>query len=158
MQDREVVKSALEPKRAAPSPPVYFGGSRNRHHQGALGDTGLTCEAEAEAAPWKIVVGMTDKYGGDNAGPNPGVFWAARRSAPASRSRVRHVGRALERPASLARSRRPRGLRRPRRTGRGRFRASRLQGNAGGRHYRQRCARIRHRGHAQHRRTAQLII
>lgn len=33
---------------------------------------GLTCEAED--GPWKLVAGMTEKYGGDNAGPNPGVY------------------------------------------------------------------------------------
>ena len=56
---------------------------------------GLTCEAED--GPWKLVAGMTDKYGGDNAGPNPGVYgrtalgsclvigyamWAARMGIP----------------------------------------------------------------------------
>jgi uncharacterized OsmC-like protein len=33
---------------------------------------GLTCDVED--GPWRLAVGMTDKYGGDNAGPNPGVF------------------------------------------------------------------------------------
>jgi uncharacterized OsmC-like protein len=33
---------------------------------------GLTCEAQD--GPWKLTIGMTDKYGGDNAGPNPGVY------------------------------------------------------------------------------------
>jgi uncharacterized OsmC-like protein len=56
---------------------------------------GLTCDVEE--GPWKLVVGMTDKYGGDNAGPNPGVYgrtalgaclaigyvmWAARLGVP----------------------------------------------------------------------------
>lgn len=33
---------------------------------------GLTCDIEE--GPWKLVAGMTEKYGGDNAGPNPGVY------------------------------------------------------------------------------------
>lgn len=33
---------------------------------------GLTCDVSD--GPWKLVAGMSDKYGGDNAGPNPGVF------------------------------------------------------------------------------------
>lgn len=36
---------------------------------------GLT--AEVEEGPWKFTAGMTDKYGGTNAGPNPGVFGRA---------------------------------------------------------------------------------
>lgn len=93
MQDREVIKSALERNvRAVTARPSVGQGTaitkvRWRH--------GLTCEAEE--GPWKIVVGMTDKYGGDNAGPNPGVFgrtalgacltigyamWAARLNVP----------------------------------------------------------------------------
>jgi uncharacterized OsmC-like protein len=56
---------------------------------------GLSCEVEE--GPWKFMVGMTDKYGGSNAGPNPGVYgrgavgsclaigysmWAARLGVP----------------------------------------------------------------------------
>jgi uncharacterized OsmC-like protein len=56
---------------------------------------GLACEVED--GPWKFVVGMTDSYGGTNAGPNPGVYgrgavgsclaigysmWAARLGVP----------------------------------------------------------------------------
>lgn len=33
---------------------------------------GLTCDVEE--GQWKLVVGMTEKYGGSNAGPNPGVY------------------------------------------------------------------------------------
>jgi uncharacterized OsmC-like protein len=33
---------------------------------------GLSCEVED--GPWHFAVGMTEKYGGTNAGPNPGVF------------------------------------------------------------------------------------
>jgi uncharacterized OsmC-like protein len=58
---------------------------------------GLTCEVED--GPWKLVVGMSEKYGGVNAGPNPGVYgrgalgsclaigygmWAARLGVPIS--------------------------------------------------------------------------
>ncbi|MFI5311528.1 MAG: OsmC family protein [Gemmatimonadales bacterium] len=56
---------------------------------------GLSCDIED--GPWKFTGGMTDKYGGSNAGPNPGVFgraalgsclaigyamWAARMDVP----------------------------------------------------------------------------
>jgi uncharacterized OsmC-like protein len=33
---------------------------------------GLACDVED--GPWKFTVGMTEKYGGTNAGPNPGVY------------------------------------------------------------------------------------
>ena len=36
---------------------------------------GLTCDVEE--GPWKFVVGMTEKYGGSNEGPNPGVYGRA---------------------------------------------------------------------------------
>jgi uncharacterized OsmC-like protein len=56
---------------------------------------GLACEVEE--GPWRFTVGMSDKYGGTNAGPNPGVYgrgavgsclaigyamWAARLGVP----------------------------------------------------------------------------
>jgi uncharacterized OsmC-like protein len=56
---------------------------------------GLACDVTD--GPWSFVVGMTEKYGGSNAGPNPGVFgraalgsclaigyamWAARLAVP----------------------------------------------------------------------------
>jgi len=56
---------------------------------------GLACEVEE--GPWKFAVGMTEKYGGTNVGPNPGVYgrgavgsclaigygmWAARLGVP----------------------------------------------------------------------------
>ncbi len=56
---------------------------------------GLACEVED--GPWKFAVGMTEKYGGVNNGPNPGVYgraalgsclaigysmWAARMGVP----------------------------------------------------------------------------
>jgi uncharacterized OsmC-like protein len=36
---------------------------------------GLACDIEE--GPWKLVAGMTEKYGGTNAGPNPGVYGRA---------------------------------------------------------------------------------
>lgn len=36
---------------------------------------GLT--AEVEDGPWRFSVGMSDKYGGDNSAPNPGVYGRA---------------------------------------------------------------------------------
>ena len=36
---------------------------------------GLRCDVEE--GPWTLVAGMTDKYGGTNAGPNPGVLGRA---------------------------------------------------------------------------------
>lgn len=33
---------------------------------------GLTCEAEE--GQWKLTIGMSEKYGGSNDGPNPGVY------------------------------------------------------------------------------------
>lgn len=93
MQNREVIKTAIErnARAVAAHPSVGQGTAvtkvRWRH--------GLTCDAEE--GQWKFTVGMTDKYGGDNAGPNPGVFgrtalgsclaigyamWAARLNVP----------------------------------------------------------------------------
>ena len=36
---------------------------------------GLACDVED--GPWRFSVGMTEKYGGDNTGPNPGVYGRA---------------------------------------------------------------------------------
>jgi uncharacterized OsmC-like protein len=36
---------------------------------------GLACEIQE--GPWTLVAGMTEKYGGSNAGPNPGVYGRA---------------------------------------------------------------------------------
>ena len=93
MQNGDVIKTAIERNvRAVSARPSVGQGTavtkvRWRH--------GLTCDAED--GPWKFTVGMTEKYGGDNAGPNPGVFgrtalgaclaigyamWAARMSVP----------------------------------------------------------------------------
>ncbi len=35
----------------------------------------LACEVQE--GPWQFKVGMTEKYGGDNSGPNPGVYGRA---------------------------------------------------------------------------------
>lgn len=73
MQNREIIKAAIERNvHAVTASPRAGQGTavtwvRWRH--------GLTCDVED--GPWKIVVGMTEKYGGDNAGPNPGVFGRA---------------------------------------------------------------------------------
>ena len=40
-----------------------------------LAEKGLACEVEE--GPWKFSVGMTEKYGGQNNGPNPGVYGRA---------------------------------------------------------------------------------
>jgi uncharacterized OsmC-like protein len=93
MQDSETIRAALERNvRAITHRPSVGRGTavtrvRWRH--------GLTCEAVD--GPWKLTIGMTDKYGGDNAGPNPGVYgrtalgsclaigyamWAARTNVP----------------------------------------------------------------------------
>lgn len=93
MQNPEVIKSALErnARAVAARPSVGQGTAVTNVHW----RHGLTCEAEEGS--WKITVGMTDKYGGDNAGPNPGVYgrtalgsclaigyamWAARMNVP----------------------------------------------------------------------------
>lgn len=36
---------------------------------------GLACDVQE--GPWQFKVGMTEKYGGDNSGPNPGVYGRA---------------------------------------------------------------------------------
>jgi uncharacterized OsmC-like protein len=93
MQNRETIKAALERNVRAVSarPSVGQGTAVTKVHW----RHGLTCDVED--GPWKFVVGMNEKYGGDNAGPNPGVFgraalgsclaigyamWAARMNVP----------------------------------------------------------------------------
>lgn len=93
MQNREVIKTAMDRNVRAVTarPGVGQGTAVTRVHW----RHGLTCDVED--GPWKLVVGMTDKYGGDNAGPNPGVYgraalgsclaigyalWAARMNVP----------------------------------------------------------------------------
>ncbi len=93
MQNRDAIKTAIERNVRAVSarPSVGQGTAVTKVHW----RHGLTCDVED--GPWKFVVGMTEKYGGDNAGPNPGVFgraalgsclaigyaiWAARMDVP----------------------------------------------------------------------------
>ena len=93
MQNREVIKEALERNVRAVTarPSVGQGTAVTKVHW----RHGLTCDVVD--GPWKLAVGMTEKYGGDNAGPNPGVFgraalgsclvigyamWAARMNVP----------------------------------------------------------------------------
>lgn len=70
MQNSEVIKTALERNARAVGarPSVGQGTAVTKVHW----THGLTCESTE--GQWKLVVGMTDKYGGDNAGPNPGVY------------------------------------------------------------------------------------
>jgi uncharacterized OsmC-like protein len=93
VQNRELIKNALERNaRVVQARPAVGQGTavtkvRWRH--------GLTCDVED--GPWTFAVGMTDKYGGDNSAPNPGVYgraalgsclaigyaiWAARMNVP----------------------------------------------------------------------------
>lgn len=69
----EDVKAALERNVAAVSrrPSVGQGTAVTRVR---LGDN-LRCEVED--GPWTLAVGMTDKYGGDDSAPNPGVLGRA---------------------------------------------------------------------------------
>ena len=69
-QDRTGIRTALERNDRVVSlrPGVGQGTAVTR----VTWRDGLTCEAEE--GPWNLVVGMTDKYGGSNAGPNPGVY------------------------------------------------------------------------------------
>jgi uncharacterized OsmC-like protein len=93
VQNRDVIKASLERNVRAVShrPSVGQGTAKTK----VRWRQGLTCDVED--GPWKLVVGMTDRYGGDNAGPNPGVFgrtalgsclvigyamWAARLGVP----------------------------------------------------------------------------
>ena len=93
MQNRETIKSALDRNVAAitAQPSAGQGTAVTRVHW----RHGLTCAVDD--GPWKLVVGMTGKHGGDDAGPNPGVFgrtalgsclaigyamWAARMNVP----------------------------------------------------------------------------
>jgi uncharacterized OsmC-like protein len=70
MQNAEVIKTALDRNARAVSarPSVGQGTAVTKVHW----THGLTCEAQE--GQWKLVVGMTEKYGGDNAGPNPGIY------------------------------------------------------------------------------------
>ena len=93
MQSQDDVRSALERnvKAVTLRPSVGQGTAVTKVR---LRD-GLACDVEEGA--WKFTVGMTQKYGGTNEGPNPGVFgraalgsclaigysmWAARLNVP----------------------------------------------------------------------------
>lgn len=92
-QRREEIRSALERNDRAVSarPGIAQGTAVTR----ITWRDGLT--AEAQEGPWKLTIGMTPKYGGSDAGPNPGVYgrtafgsclvmgyalWAARLDVP----------------------------------------------------------------------------
>jgi uncharacterized OsmC-like protein len=74
MEDRmhgaETIRTSLERTVDAMSrePSVGRGTAVTRVHL----RPGLTCEVEE--GPWRFTVGMSEKYGGANAGPNPGVY------------------------------------------------------------------------------------
>jgi uncharacterized OsmC-like protein len=70
---QETIKAALERNVKAVSlrPSVGQGTARTS----VKWREGLTCDIEE--GPWKLVAGMTEKYGGSNAGPNPGVYGRA---------------------------------------------------------------------------------
>ncbi|MEZ4456485.1 MAG: OsmC family protein [Gemmatimonadales bacterium] len=93
MHDATPIKEALErnARVVAARPKVGQGTATTRV---VLGPN-LACEVSE--GPWQFQVGMTEKYGGSNAGPNPGVFgrgavgaclaigyamWAARLGVP----------------------------------------------------------------------------
>lgn len=73
MEDQEPIRAAIERNVRAVSAKPSFG-------QGTAVTRvtlrpGLT--AEVEEGPWKFSVGMTEKYGGQNNAPNPGVYGRA---------------------------------------------------------------------------------
>jgi uncharacterized OsmC-like protein len=70
MQNGEAIKAALDRnvRAVGERPSIGQGTAVTKVHW----THGLTCEATE--GPWKLVVGMTEKYGGDNTGPNPGVY------------------------------------------------------------------------------------
>ena len=93
MEDQAPIRSALERnvKVVGARPSVGQGVAVSRASLGP----GLSCEVTE--GPWRFSVGMTEKYGGVNNGPNPGVYgrgalasclaigysmWAARLGVP----------------------------------------------------------------------------
>lgn len=73
MSTNAIIKAALERN-------VKVVGARPSVGQGTAVtmvtlNPGLACEVED--GPWKFSVGMTEKYGGQNNGPNPGVYGRA---------------------------------------------------------------------------------
>ena len=73
MSDPATIKDALESslKRIAASPSIAQGTAVTK----VTLNPGLACEVED--GPWKFSAGMTEKYGGRNSGPNPGVYGRA---------------------------------------------------------------------------------
>jgi uncharacterized OsmC-like protein len=73
MDDSEKIKAALERNVQAVSlrPSVGQGTAVTKVRL----RPGLACEVEE--GPWRLTVGMTEKYGGSNAGPNPGIYGRA---------------------------------------------------------------------------------
>ncbi|HWP38757.1 MAG TPA: OsmC family protein [Gemmatimonadales bacterium] len=73
MDNAEAIKTAIERNVKAVSlrPSVGQGTAVTR----ARLKPGLSCEIEE--GPWRFTVGMSEKYGGSSAGPNPGVYGRA---------------------------------------------------------------------------------
>lgn len=73
MSVANTVKDALErnAKVVAARPSVGQGTAVTR----VTLNPGLACDVQE--GPWQFKVGMTEKYGGDNSGPNPGVYGRA---------------------------------------------------------------------------------
>jgi len=73
MEGAETIKSALERnvKAVTLRPSVGQGTAVTK----ARLAPGLACEVTE--GPWHMTVGMSEKYGGSNAGPNPGVYGRA---------------------------------------------------------------------------------
>ena len=73
MSDPATIKNALEGslKRIEANPSIGQGTAVTK----VTLHPGLACEVED--GPWKFSGGMTEKYGGQNTGPNPGVYGRA---------------------------------------------------------------------------------
>ena len=73
MPDPALIKNALEQqvKRIEDRPSTGQGTAVTK----VTLSPGLACEVED--GPWKFSAGMTEKYGGQNSGPNPGVYGRA---------------------------------------------------------------------------------
>ena len=73
MASPDIIKAALERnvKVVAARPAVGQGTAVTK----VTLHPGLACEVEE--GPWRFNVGMTEKYGGENTGPNPGVYGRA---------------------------------------------------------------------------------
>ena len=73
MSDPTTIKNALAGslKRIKDNPSIAQGTAATK----VTLNPGLACEVED--GPWKFSGGMTEKYGGQNSGPNPGVYGRA---------------------------------------------------------------------------------